>query len=62
MALLRLQDLSTRLRGLAVPLDRPRWVYASPANLRRECATECTWQLAVSYVGREHLRALGTDS
>jgi hypothetical protein len=35
MAQLRLPDLATRLQGLAVAPDRPRWVYASLANLRR---------------------------
>jgi hypothetical protein len=35
MAQLQLPDLATRLQGLAVAPDRPRWVYASLANLRR---------------------------
>ena len=35
MAQLRLPDLATRLQGLAVAPDRPRWVYAGLANLRR---------------------------
>lgn len=34
-AQLQLPDLPTRLQGLAVAPDRLRWVYASPANLRR---------------------------
>jgi hypothetical protein len=35
VAQLRLPDLATRLQGLAVAPDRPRWVYASLANLGR---------------------------
>jgi len=35
MAWLRLPDLATRLQALAVAPDRPRWVDASLANLRR---------------------------
>jgi len=29
---------------------------------RLPCATECTWSLAVSCVGREHRRELGSDA
>ena len=39
----RLSDLTTRLQGLAVAPDRPRWAYASPANVGRGAPPPALW-------------------
>jgi hypothetical protein len=40
MAQLRLPDIATRLQGLAVAPDRPKWVYAGLADVRRGAPPE----------------------